>query len=59
LTLEPLDTRWAEAIKADQATIITKRPLAHFRREFELKGVRLADFEKMPTAPPAPGQFAR
>jgi hypothetical protein len=27
------------------ATIITRKPLAHFRRDFELHGVRLANFE--------------
>jgi hypothetical protein len=30
--------------EAAEVTIITKRPLAHFRRDFDFAGVRLADF---------------
>ncbi len=54
LTLEPLEMRWTEGIKAKEATIVTKKPLVHFRREFELRDVRLADFERPPLAPPRP-----
>jgi hypothetical protein len=56
LDLNPLQSRWGASIHADEANIVTKKPLAHFRREFELRGVVLADFEKMPVAPPPGGR---
>jgi hypothetical protein len=37
---------WGAPNPANEATIVTTRPLAHFRRDFELTGIRLADFEK-------------
>jgi hypothetical protein len=51
LNLNPLQIRWAESVHADEATIVTKRPLAHFRCDFEQGGLRLTDFEP----PPPPG----
>jgi hypothetical protein len=58
LSLSAMQLRWAEPIKADEATIVTKKPLVHFKRDFELRGIRLADFEE-PLHPPPPGQVAR
>jgi hypothetical protein len=46
LGLEMISYHWGEPIHADAATVITTRPLTHFRRDFELKGIQLADFEK-------------
>ncbi len=51
LDLNPLETRWTEPIHADEATIVTTRPLVHFRRDFELTGVRLRDLESLPFPP--------
>jgi hypothetical protein len=55
LDLSPLDVRWAEPLNADEATIVTKKPLVHFRKEFELRNACLADWE-LPWPPPP---FAR
>lgn len=49
LSLSPLELHWAPvypygpAAQPTEVTIIAKRPLAHFRRDFEFRGVRLAD----------------
>ncbi|HXJ40218.1 MAG TPA: hypothetical protein VNH18_13145 [Bryobacteraceae bacterium] len=43
--LNPLETRSAGPVRSDEVTIITRKPLVHFRRDFTLSNVRLADFE--------------
>ena len=48
LDLNPLEVRWTESAHLDSATIVTARPLAHFRREFQIEGVCLGSFEKQP-----------
>jgi hypothetical protein len=56
LPLSPLEVRPSDPIGSDDVTIVTRKPLAHFRRDFVLTGVKFADFE--PTfflhAPPSP-----
>jgi len=56
LNLNPLQIRWAESAHADEATILTKRPLAHLRRDFEQTGLRLEDFEPRPLFAPFRGR---
>jgi hypothetical protein len=53
MRLDPLEVRWGDPMKADEVTIVTKKPLVHFRREFEMRDVRLADFDNARTMPPA------
>ena len=52
LDLNPLQIRWAESVHAEEATILTKKPLAHLRREFERTGLKLEDFEPRPVPLP-------
>lgn len=56
VSLTPLEVRWSEAIEANNATIRTRKPLAHFRRDFEWTGAKFADFEqwRFMAAPPPP-----
>ncbi len=56
LSLTPIEVRWSEMVDVGEATILTRRPLAHFRRDFELAGVRFADFDfwQFLKAPPPP-----
>jgi len=52
LSIEPVETRWASAYAAGppptkpvrDVTIIVEEPLAHFRRDFEVRGVPLNEF---------------
>jgi len=44
-SLTPFETRWSVPVDSDTVTLITRKPLVHFRRDFELKNVTLADFE--------------
>jgi hypothetical protein len=46
LSLDPGEMRWGDPVKTNEVTIVTKRPLVHFHREFEMRGVTLADFQK-------------
>jgi hypothetical protein len=46
LDTQLLNFKWGEPVIADSAAIVTKKPLVHFRRDFEIAGIRLADFEK-------------
>jgi hypothetical protein len=45
MSLDPLNVRWSDPIKTGDVTIVTRKPLTHFRRDFEIDGVRLEDFE--------------
>jgi hypothetical protein len=58
LSLDPRETRLADPVKAEQVTIVTKKPLVHFRRDFEMRGIKLADFENVrfmrPSSSPRP-----
>jgi hypothetical protein len=58
LSFAPIESRWSDAVDAADVTIITRKPLAHFRRDFALKGIRLRDFPgrfmRPPLTPPAP-----
>jgi len=44
--LNPIETRLASAstLSTHEVTIIVSEPLAHFRRDFEVRGVHLVDF---------------
>jgi hypothetical protein len=55
-SLSPVEARWSDPVDSDEITIVTRRPLAHFHRDFELKGVKFADFEwsRFMSAPPHP-----
>jgi hypothetical protein len=46
MTLNPIETRWAtgSVSAANELTIIVNEALAHFRRDFDVNGVNLADF---------------
>jgi hypothetical protein len=48
LTLNPREEYWAGSVSASarRINIITKEPLAYFRRDFEVRGIRLADMER-------------
>jgi hypothetical protein len=47
LVLNPFERHWVStAAAATQATIITKEPLSHFRRDFEIRDVHLTDFTR-------------
>jgi hypothetical protein len=39
---------FTESTHLDAATIVTIRPLVHFKRDFEIKGICLAAFEEQP-----------
>jgi len=61
LSLSPIQIRWSELVEADKVTILTRKPLAHFRRDFELTGVKFGDLEMLrfmpaPVRPPADGR---
>ena len=56
LSLDPREVRWADPIKSDEIIIVTKKPLVHFRRDFEMKNVRLEDLEGGRWKFPAPAQ---
>jgi hypothetical protein len=45
MSLDPREVRWTDPVKTDAVTIITKKPLAHFRRNFEMSGIKLEDLE--------------
>jgi hypothetical protein len=45
-SLAPVDLRWSEPVDSEEVTIVTRKPLVHFRRDFALTGVRLRDFER-------------
>lgn len=51
LDLEPFVRHFGQSIETDRVTIVTKKPLVHFRRDFEMQNVRLGDYEDMRTAP--------
>lgn len=59
LSLSPIEVRPSDPIGSDDVTIVTRRPLAHFRRDFVLTGVKFADFDlrfrraPLPSRPPA------
>ena len=47
LALNPIETHWVSTSDAAaEATITTKRPVSHFRHDFEISGIRLADLTK-------------
>ncbi len=60
LSIDPVETRWASAYASGPApnvrdvTIIVEEPLAHLRRDFEARNVRLSQFQSVPagTVPP-------
>jgi hypothetical protein len=57
VSLDPVEARWAGPIETEDVTIVTRRPLVHFRRNFGLTGIRLRDFEPRRMflhAPPPP-----
>jgi hypothetical protein len=58
LWLTPIEVRWSELVGGGNVTILTRKPLVHFRRDFELTGVRFADFEPLRFMM-APGQRPR
>jgi hypothetical protein len=43
LRLDPIETHWAPSLphSAHEVTVVVKEPLAHIRRDFELRGVRV------------------
>ncbi len=43
LTFNPFESHWTDAGSAQEVTIVTKEPLAHIRREFAAKGLRLVE----------------
>lgn len=47
LSLDPIEVRWSELVGTGTVTILTRRPLVHFRRDFELTGVKFADFDPL------------
>jgi hypothetical protein len=53
--LNPIETRWASAYAygppptVRDVTIVAEEPLAHLRRDFEARSVRLSDFVVPPT----------
>jgi hypothetical protein len=55
-SLAPMDVRWSEPLDSEEVTIVTRKPLLHFRRDFALAGIRLRDFERwrmmLPAWPP-------
>jgi hypothetical protein len=44
LALNPLDYRWTAISLADTVTLSVSEPLSHFRRDFEIGGIRLSEF---------------
>ncbi len=61
LSLDPVEVRWSELVGSGKVTILTRKPLAHFRRDFELTGVKFADFDPLrfmmaPVHPPGDGR---
>ena len=44
LSLAPLEVRRSDSLESEDVTIVTRKPLVHFRRDFSLTGVRLRDF---------------
>lgn len=48
LNLNPLEVHFTESTHLDTATIVTIRPLVHFKRDFEIEGICLAQFEEPP-----------
>lgn len=54
LNLNPIETRWASSYasgpppKVRDVTILVKEPLAHLRRDFEARGIRLSTFMLAP-----------
>ena len=52
LGFTPLESHWVSTpLAANSATILTKRPLSHFEREFEVTNVHLDDFLDRPAGP--------
>lgn len=45
MELDPREVHWTEPFRTPKITIITKKELAHFRRNFEKRDLRLSDFE--------------
>ena len=47
--LNPIETRLASAstLSTHEVTIIASEPLAHFRRDFEVRGVHIVDFAEV------------
>jgi hypothetical protein len=58
LNIEPIETRWASAFafgprpNVRDVTIVVEEPLAHLRRDFEARGVRLNGFAFPPGGVP-------
>jgi hypothetical protein len=44
LSLAPLEVRRSDSLESESVTIVTRKPLVHFRRAFSLMGVTLRDF---------------
>jgi hypothetical protein len=44
LSLAPLEVRRSDSLESENVTIVTRKPLVHFRRDFSLTGVTLRDF---------------
>ena len=51
LSLAPLDVRRSDSLESEDVTIVTRKPLVHFRRAFSLTGVRLRDFSPWRNVP--------
>jgi hypothetical protein len=54
LSFAPIEARWSEAEDAKDVTIVTRKPLDHFRRDFAVTGMTLRDFSRWPMPPPPP-----
>jgi hypothetical protein len=51
LSLAPLEVRRSDSLESDTVTIVTRKPLVHFRRDFSLTGVTLRDFSSWHNMP--------
>lgn len=65
ISLAPLEVRASDPVGSDDVTIVTRKPLAHFRRDFVLQGFTFAEAERemmlrfRPPPPRAPARGGR
>jgi hypothetical protein len=53
MEFNPFEAHWVSTpSSATQATIVTKEPLSHFRRDFEIRDVHLTDFTRRAASKP-------
>jgi hypothetical protein len=52
LGFSPLESHWVSTpLSANSATIVTKQPLSHFERDFDVTNIHLDAFLDRPAAP--------